>query len=924
MSGILSVPTAPALARLRDVNDAAKADQFVLAWDSATSKHIYVDVATTADVNTLLDGRSFKPSVRVATTAAGTLATSFENGDTIDGVVLATGDRILIKDQAVATENGIYTVAASGAPTRATDLDTGDSAANSFVSVEEGTANESTAWICPENVGSDVVGTDTLTFTNYAGIHVHAAGDITTGTFADALVAESNITQHEAAINIAATQVTSGTLTHERGGLEVDISAIAIGDVIAGTGTGTLAIVAASGASDGDVLTVQADGTVAFETGGGGDTLPVVDTTGLAKGSVDATKIVRLEVDSLTTATTRVLTVQDADGTLELTGHVHAAGDITSGTLAHERGGLEFDVSAVAIGDVIAGTGTGTLAIVAASGASDGDVLTIQADGTVAFETAAGGGGGGLTVTKKVANYTAAAGDLVVCDATSGAFTITMPAAPTLDDVIGVYLEHGNFTLSVVVQGNGKTLGEFGSSITMRGPGELFVFQYEAAKWVLSGQSGAPFVDGRDHFFGSSDPTKVVRISATGVTTGTTRTLTAPDADGTIALTGGNVATGVWDFGGATSLEIPNGAAPTVNAAGEIAIDTAITAHVGLIKYHDGVEELTVLALPTANLTTTDQEVLGYNATTDELEFINVVLPYAESTLGGAASGDVLYHDGTQWTNLAKGTDDEVLTLSSGLPSWGSGTGATWTARSAAEANQWRGVTYGNGLFVAVSYDGTNRVQTSTDGINWTARSAAEANQWTGITYGNGLFVAVSNSGTNRVQTSPDGITWTARSAAEANQWYGVTYGNGLFVAVSISGTNRVQTSPDGITWTARSAAEANQWYDVTYAVGLFVAVSATGTNRVQTSPDGITWTARSAAANQWQEITYGSALFVAVSYDGAVQTSPDGITWTARSAAEANQWYGVTYGNGLFVAVSISGTNRVQTSGKQQDRILI
>ncbi|MCB9814241.1 hypothetical protein H6784_02370 [Candidatus Nomurabacteria bacterium] len=68
---------------------------------------------------------------------------------------------------------------------------------------------------------------------------------------------------------------------------------------------------------------------------------------------------------------------------------------------------------------------------------------------------------------------------------------------------------------------------------------------------------------------------------------------------------------------------------------------------------------------------------------------------------------------------------------------------------------------------------------TSPDGITWTLRSAAGANQWRSVTYGNGLFVAVSNTGTNRVMTSPDGITWTARSATEANTWYSVTYGNG-------------------------------------------------------------------------------------------------------------------------------------------------
>jgi hypothetical protein len=84
---------------------------------------------------------------------------------------------------------------------------------------------------------------------------------------------------------------------------------------------------------------------------------------------------------------------------------------------------------------------------------------------------------------------------------------------------------------------------------------------------------------------------------------------------------------------------------------------------------------------------------------------------------------------------------------------------------------------------------------TSPDGIIWTARAAAEANAWTSVTYGNGLFVAVSSGGTNRVMTSPDGVTWTAMLAAEANAWTSVTYGNALFVAVSSGGTNRVMTS---------------------------------------------------------------------------------------------------------------------------------
>jgi hypothetical protein len=79
-----------------------------------------------------------------------------------------------------------------------------------------------------------------------------------------------------------------------------------------------------------------------------------------------------------------------------------------------------------------------------------------------------------------------------------------------------------------------------------------------------------------------------------------------------------------------------------------------------------------------------------------------------------------------------------------------------------------------------------------TCGVNWTGRTAAEANYWRFITYGNGIFVAVAdavaNGGSHRVMTSPEGITWTAQSAAEANSWEAVTYGNGTFVAVALDG----------------------------------------------------------------------------------------------------------------------------------------
>jgi len=227
-----------------------------------------------------------------------------------------------------------------------------------------------------------------------------------------------------------------------------------------------------------------------------------------------------------------------------------------------------------------------------------------------------------------------------------------------------------------------------------------------------------------------------------------------------------------------------------------------------------------------------------------------------------------------------------------------------WTGRTAPESNQWESVAFGNGLFVAVGWNGTHAVMTSSDGVTWTARSAPSS-EWRGVTYGNGLFVAVADDGTARVMTSPDGITWTARTPAAVDQWVAVTYGNGLFVAVA-SSSNNVMTSSDGITWTARTGTAVNYWHAVTYGNGVFVAVANSG--GVMTSPDGITWTSRTAAeANNWFGVTYGNGLFVAVSNNGTnrVMTSPDGVTWTARSAP-AEAWQSdVTYGNGNFVAIA-------------------
>lgn len=88
-----------------------------------------------------------KKSAIAATTVNGVLTTAFEDGEIIDGVTLVTGQRILIKNQTAPDENGIYTVNATGAPTRATDADTAAELNEIGIFVTGGTANSNLTFI---------------------------------------------------------------------------------------------------------------------------------------------------------------------------------------------------------------------------------------------------------------------------------------------------------------------------------------------------------------------------------------------------------------------------------------------------------------------------------------------------------------------------------------------------------------------------------------------------------------------------------------------------------------------------------------------------------------------------------------------------------------------------------------------------------
>lgn len=146
---------------------------------------------------------NLKDAVRVATTTAGTLASSFANGQTVDDVTLVTGNRILIKNQAAGAENGIYTVNASGAPTRATDADSAGDIADAVVYVSEGTVNADTGWKLVTD--SITLGSTALVFTS-----VSIAG-LTSGNFVVSETPSGTINGSNTAFTIANTPI-AGTV----------------------------------------------------------------------------------------------------------------------------------------------------------------------------------------------------------------------------------------------------------------------------------------------------------------------------------------------------------------------------------------------------------------------------------------------------------------------------------------------------------------------------------------------------------------------------------------------------------------------------------------------------------------------------------------------------------------------------------------
>jgi len=274
------------------------------------------DAANKGYVDSVAQGLDVKASVVVATTANITLS----GVQTIDGISVVAGDRVLVKNQTTQSQNGIY-VASASAWSRSSDADTWQELVSAFTFVEQGTTQADTGWVCTVNAGG-TLGSTAVTWAQFSGAGTYSAGDglSLTGTTFAVVGTTNRISVSASGVDIASTYVGQSSIT-TLGTIGTGTwQATTIGTGYGGTGltsftsggavyatstsaltTGTLPVTA--GGTGATTLTgyVKGSGTSAFTAS---STIPNTDITGLGTMSTQNANNVAITGGSITNLTT--------------------------------------------------------------------------------------------------------------------------------------------------------------------------------------------------------------------------------------------------------------------------------------------------------------------------------------------------------------------------------------------------------------------------------------------------------------------------------------------------------------------------------------------------------------------------------------------------------------------------------------------
>jgi len=473
------------------------------------------DAANKQYVDSVAEGLNVKAAVIAATTANITLS----GAQTIDGIAIVAGDRVLVKNQTAPAENGIY-VASAGAWARSTDMDVWAEFPGAFTFVTTGTDYADTGWVCTSDAGG-TLGTTAVTWSQFSGAGQYTAGEglDLTGVVFSVNVDEvtTTITGDAVVVKASAQFVTpdigaaTGTSLSATGTVTADDTItggnIATGGTVSSTGTATVGNVATGG-------TISSTGTATAGNLVTGGTLSVTGTATV--GNVD-------------TAGTISATSSITGGSVATGGTVSATGTITGGNIA--------------TGGTVSSTGTATLGNVETGG-------TVSATGTITGGNVATGGTVSAVGTI-TSDATITGGNIATSGTVSSTGTATLGNVETGGTVSATgTITGGNIATGGTMSSTGTaTAGNLATGGTVSATGTITSDDTITGGNVATG--GTVSAVGTI----TSDDTITGGNLATGGTVSATGTITSADT-----ITGGNVATG-----------------GTVSATGTITSDDTIT-----------------------------------------------------------------------------------------------------------------------------------------------------------------------------------------------------------------------------------------------------------------------------------------------------------------------------------------------------------